>query len=79
MERLKNILVKVLGIDRNAITDQTSPNDVASWDSFNGLLLVSELETTFKVKFTMDEVSSAKCVGDIKMYLKGHGVALEDK
>jgi acyl carrier protein len=78
MERLKDVLSKVLGVDRSKITDDMSPNHVDSWDSFNGLLLVSELESTFKVKFTMDEVSSARCVGDIKNYLRKHGVVLKE-
>ncbi len=77
MERLRTILSKVLGVDKQAITDTTSPDNVDNWDSFNGLILVSELESTFKVKFTMAEVSSARCVGDIKAYLKKHGVVLE--
>lgn len=78
MERLKCVLSKVLGVDKATITDEMSPDTVDNWDSFNALLLVSELESTFKVKFTMEEVSSAKCVGDIKRYLRLHGVVLEE-
>lgn len=77
MERLKTILSKVLGVDKNSISNATSPDNVENWDSFNGLILVSELESTFKVKFTMEEVSSAKCVKDIKGCLRKHGVILE--
>lgn len=76
MDRLKNLLSKVLGIDPKSITDETSPANVESWDSFNGLVLVSELEKQFKVKFTIDEVTSVKNVGDIKKALKKHGVEL---
>lgn len=76
MDRLKQILSKVLGIDEGQITDETSPDDVETWDSFNGLMLVSELESEFNVKFTMNEVTSVKCVRDIKEALKRHGVAL---
>jgi acyl carrier protein len=76
MEKLKQILSKILGIDENLITDETSPDNVETWDSFNGLMLVSELEEGFNVKFTMDEVVSVKCVKDIKEALKKHGVNL---
>lgn len=76
MKRLKAILSKVLDISEESITDTMSPNDVESWDSFNGLLLVSELEKEFNVKFTMDEVTSVKCVADIKSALKMHGIKL---
>lgn len=74
MKRLNAILSAVLQIDVNQITDETSPSNVQTWDSFNGLLLVSEIESKFGVNFTMDEVASVKCVGDIKESLKKHGV-----
>ena len=78
MQTLKSILAKVLGIAEEQINDQTSPDNVESWDSFNGLMLVSELESNFQVKFTMDEITAVKCVGDIKSALRKHGVVLTD-
>jgi len=78
MNRLKAILSKVLEIDENKITDETSPNNVPTWDSFNALLLVSELEKAFNVKFTMEEVTAVKCVRDIKEALRRHNVKLEE-
>jgi len=80
MKRLKDILSRVLEIDAQSITDETSPDSVSTWDSFNSLLLVCELENAFKVKFTMEEVTKVKCVRDIKETLGRHGVQLkEDK
>jgi len=76
MKRLNKILSRLFNIEVNTINDQTSPENVESWDSFNGLMLVSELENEFKVRFTMDEVTSVKCVKDIKESLKRHGVVL---
>ena len=78
MDKLKSILAKVLDFKEEMINDQTSPDNVANWDSFNGLMLVSELESGFKIKFSMDEVTSVKTVGDIKQALIKHGVSLEE-
>jgi acyl carrier protein len=78
MKRLKAILSRVLEIDENTITDETSPDNVENWDSFNGLMLVSELEKDFNVKFTMDEVTSVKNVLDIKKSLRKHGIELHE-
>ena len=78
MKILRSILSKVLEIDGSEITDDTSPENTESWDSFNGLMLVSELEENFKVKFTMDEVLAVKCVRDIKEALRTHGIKFEE-
>lgn len=76
MQRLKSILIKVLEVEEIQITDDMSPDHVDNWDSFNGLMLVSELESTFGIRFTMQEVISVKTVREIKEALSKHGVVL---
>ncbi len=77
MKRLHNILIKILEVDEGSITDDLSPKTVETWDSFNALMLVSELEAVFGIKFTMLEITSVQSVGDIKAALARHGVKLE--
>lgn len=78
MKRLKEILSKVLGIEQNTITDELSPDSVETWDSFNGLMLVSELESIFQIKFTMEEVTEVKTIKQIKEALIKHGVVFSN-
>lgn len=78
MKRLKRILSKVLEIDEDTITGDTSPDTVESWDSFNGLMLVSELESGFDIKFSIDDIVAVEKVEDIKYYLRKYGVVLEE-
>ena len=78
MERLKLILSNVLNIPPDTITDETSPDNVDLWDSLAGLMLVTELEGQFNIKFSMDEVVAIKNVGDIKRSLSLHGVVLNE-
>ncbi len=78
MKKLKEILADVLEIDEASITDETAPDNVDTWDSMNGLVLVTELETKFNIKFKMEEVTSVKCVGDIKAALRNHGVVFSE-
>lgn len=78
MKKLKEIISNVLEIDAKVINNETSPENVSSWDSYNGLLLVSELENFFKVKFTMEEVLKLKNVKDIIEFLQKHGVRLNE-
>ncbi len=76
MSKLTEVLARVLDIPEGSITDSTGPGNVPNWDSFNGLLMVSELEEAFGVEFTMAEVTSVKTVRDIKATLAKHGVTV---
>ncbi len=77
-DEVYSLLSKVFSISESEINDASGPENIESWDSFNGLVLVDELENYFKVKFTISEITDVKNVSDIKKYLKSHGVNLND-
>ena len=74
MSKLYTILGRILKEDPTIFTDDSSPQTVGNWDSFNGLLLASELEKEFAIQFTMAEILDVKNVRDIKKHLKNHGI-----
>lgn len=76
MERLIKVLTKILKVKPKDITDDMSPHNTPSWDSFNSILLADALEKEFETKFTMDEILDVKNVGDIKRHLKNHGIKI---
>ena len=71
---LNSIVAKVFSIPESSINDQSGPENIESWDSFNGLILVDELENHFKIKFSISEITDVKTVADIKQHLKNHNV-----
>jgi acyl carrier protein len=73
-KKLYNLLSKILEIPAKSINDKTAPENVESWDSFNGLMIATELERVFEATFTIDEVISVKNVGDIKKNLRNHKI-----
>lgn len=75
MLALKELISKVLSVDKESLNDDSSPENIPSWDSFNGLMMVAELENNFNVKFTLTEVVSVKKLKDIKDALKKHGIS----
>ena len=77
MEYLKELVARVLNVDKGEINDEASPSSIDSWDSFNGLMLVVELEKNFNVKFTTEEVTSITKFKDIKDTLAKHGIKRE--
>ena len=65
-------------IESSELTDESKPEDIENWDSYNGLLLVDKLESEFNVTFTVEEVFDVRSIGDIKKHLLNHGVVLND-
>ena len=77
-EKLYGIIARVMDIPITEINDNSSPETITNWDSFNSYILLDELETEFKTEFTIDEVTETKNVSDIKIHLKNHGIILND-
>ena len=77
-EKLYSIIAKVMDIPIDEITDNSSPETIPSWDSFNSYILLDELESEFKTEFTIDEVTETKNVSDIKKHLNAHGIDLNE-
>lgn len=77
-EKLYQIISKVFNVDINELNDESNPTTISSWTSFNGYVLLYELETNFDVKFSIDEVMDVKNIADIKRHLQNHGVKLHE-
>jgi len=77
-KKLYDIISKVFSIQISEINDESSPETIESWDSFNGLILVDELESNFNIKFSVSEIIDVKNVKDIKRHLNNHGVDLDE-
>jgi acyl carrier protein len=75
-KKLYDIISKVFSVQISEINDESSPETIESWDSFNGLILVDELESNFNIKFSVSEIIDVKNVKDIKRHLNNHGVDL---
>lgn len=75
-ERLKEIVVKVLLIDKARINDEMSREDMEEWDSMAHLMLVSEVESAFEVMMSDDDIMEIQTFGDIKKVLRKLGVPI---
>ena len=65
MEKLENILSRVLGIDEDKVNEGLERGS-GEWDSFNHLLLISEIEKEMDVKFTTQEIEKIKTFKDLR-------------
>jgi acyl carrier protein len=72
------IISKIMNVPITEINDNSGPETIARWDSYNGLLLVDELESEFNISFSLEEMSDTNSISDIKRHLKNHGVSFND-
>ena len=72
--KLYAIIARIMDISESDITDESGPETIANWTSFNSYVLLYQLETEFHVKFTIDEAMDVQIVADIKRHLNNHGV-----
>ncbi len=68
MERLyeiQDIVQDVLGDASITIDQQSTAADVKGWDSLANVQIILAIEDTFGVEFSLDEMTSFHCIGDI--------------
>jgi len=73
-DKLYEIVSRVFNIPISQITDESGQENIESWDSFNVYVLLDEIETTFDVKFNLDETMEIKKVVDLRKLLQKHGM-----
>lgn len=65
LEILNGIFRKVLKRDNISLTESTTAHDVEGWDSLTNMVLLTEIEKKFGVRFTFREIVKLKNVGDL--------------
>lgn len=66
MKTFNEIVIEAFKISEDNVSDDLTSKDVPEWDSMNYLFFISELEKNFGMSFTMDEVTNAQCLGDLR-------------
>lgn len=74
MEKLKDIFAAVLGISVDAVTPALAPENTPAWDSLNAIILITEIEKGFGIKFGYDEAMAVKNFGDALKLVASKGV-----
>jgi acyl carrier protein len=65
VEKLTGIFRTVFNEDSLLITDELTADDVERWDSLSHMLMITEVENEFSVKFKLKELNKMRNVGDM--------------
>lgn len=72
--KLQNIMSSVFKLPVESIDENSSPDNIDSWDSLKHMNLILALEEEFNVSFTEDQVVEILGFELIVEVLKEHGV-----
>ena len=64
-EKLSVVFRDVFDDESIEVTESTTSNDIADWDSLEHINLIAAVEQEFHVKFNMGQVVSMKNVGEM--------------
>ena len=64
--KLEIIFRKVFKNPNLVLVDEMSSEDISKWDSLNNIILLIEIENTFKIKFQPSDITLLKNVGDLR-------------
>lgn len=64
-ERIKDIMVEVLGVNRVEIEEDSAIGDLPNWDSLNHLKIIAEIEKNYGIQFTPDVLMDIEDFSDL--------------
>ncbi len=65
IEQLTPVFRKIFNNPDLVITDEMTANDVEGWDSLSHMLLITDVEAAFSIKFKLRELNKMQNVGDM--------------
>lgn len=63
--RLTEIFRKVFNNQTIELRDEMTANHVENWDSLSHMILISEIENAFQIKFKLKELNKMRNVGEM--------------
>ena len=64
-EKLTKIFHEIFSNPSIVLSESLTANDVDNWDSLTHMILITEIETQFDIKFKLKELNKMKNVGDL--------------
>ena len=74
LDKIKEAFFEVFGVDKNAITLETTMENLKEWDSMRHMELVMSLENKFNISFEINEVIELSTVQKIIEILKNKNI-----
>ena len=64
-EKAKKSFIKVLEHNNFELNDSTTANDVDGWESVTHMMIITDIEQAFNIKFKLMDLMNMNNVGDL--------------
>jgi acyl carrier protein len=65
LSSVQEVFRKIFDKPEMIVTDSMSPKDIKKWDSLNHVILISEIEKAFTIRFDLQDMLESRNVGTI--------------
>ena len=69
MKNTNEIIFEIIRVETNnpglKIHESNKPEDISDWDSLAHVKIVSEIEQSFGIRFSLRELSQIQCINDL--------------
>jgi acyl carrier protein len=65
LDKLTAIFRKVFRNDSLILTNELTANDVDQWDSLSHMILITEIENDFSIRFKLKDLNKMRNVGEM--------------
>lgn len=79
MKNLIDLISSILNVPSDKLNLESGPKEIPSWDSLGHVSLMSAVEQTYDLRFTMTEILSVKTINDLVKLIEKYGVNLTKK
>ena len=69
-DKVRAAFVTVLDHDNFELREETTANDVDGWESITHMMIISEIEKSFDIKFKLMDLMNMNNVGDLIATIK---------
>jgi len=76
LEKFNEYICQVFGVELGEYSDDSTPDDLDSWDSVTHMDLMALFEDEWDLSLDVEEITEMVTIGLMKEALKRHGVEL---
>ncbi|MFW9801875.1 MAG: acyl carrier protein [Candidatus Thorarchaeota archaeon] len=74
LDKFNEYICEVFGVEPDEFSDDSTPDDIDSWDSVTHMDLMALFEDEWDLALDVEEITEMTTIGLMKEALKNHGV-----